>query len=191
MNRLKQLQTYPFGLFLVLEWIFLGAAILGEWPSEFLWQKYFVSSSSASSAFSPLVSLLCLIGLGLMGLRLPRTNQNNNFNKWFYIFLQLGLLWFPFVLNPNSSIFITAYLVITIRACLIFDLKQSLLATLSIVVFMLVSVALYYPDLQAFQSSFAKTQTFTLEQYQVIKNISIVSGIFLFGLCSAFVLIFN
>jgi signal transduction histidine kinase len=185
MNRLKQLKTYPFGLFLVLEWIFLGAAIFGEWPQQFLWQKYYVSSQSASSAFSPLFSLLCLIGLGLMGLRLPRTNKKNNFNKWLYLLLQLGLLWLPLTLNPESGWFFTAYLVITIRACLIFELKESLLATILIVMVLMLSIAWYYPDFQALKSSGVRIQAITVEQYQVIKNIEIVSALFLFGLCVA------
>ncbi|MFM2314419.1 MAG: hypothetical protein RLZZ04_3695 [Cyanobacteriota bacterium] len=185
MNRLKQLQTYPFGLFLVLEWIFLGAAILGEWPQDFLWQKYFVSSPSASSAFSPLFSLLCLIGLGLMGLRLPRTNKNNNFNKWLYLLLQLGLLWIPFLLNSESSWYVTAYLVIAIRACLIFELKETVVAIILIVMAAMTSILLYYPDFQVFQSSGVRRQAITVEQYQVIKNTEIISALFLFGLCVA------
>ncbi|MEY2859539.1 MAG: hypothetical protein RLZZ74_3855, partial [Cyanobacteriota bacterium] len=81
MNRLKQLKTYPFGLFLILEWIFLGAAIFGEWPNEILLEKYVSLSQSTLSAFSPFFTLLCLIVLGLMGLRLPQTNKNSNLNK--------------------------------------------------------------------------------------------------------------
>jgi signal transduction histidine kinase len=184
MNRLKQLKTYPFGLFLILEWIFLGAAIFGEWPNEFLWQKYYASSQLGSSDFSPLFSLLCLIGLGLMGLRLPRTNKNNNFNKWLYLFLQLGLLWIPFLLNSENW-YVTAYLVIAIRACLIFELKESVVATTLIVIVAMTSVLLYFPDFQTFQSSFVKGQTITSEQYKIIKNIGIISALFLFGLCVA------
>jgi signal transduction histidine kinase len=181
MNRLKQLKTYPFGLFLVLEWIFLGAAILGEWPQDFLWQKYYGSSPSASSAFS----LLCLIGLGLMGLKLPRTNKNDHFNKWLYILLQLGLLWLPFIINPESSFFITAYLVVAIRACLIFEWKETVVAIILIVTVNIVSLLIYYPNFHALQSSLAKQQVITIEQYQVIKNIAITSGLFLFTLCMA------
>jgi signal transduction histidine kinase len=185
MNRLKQLKTYPFGLFLVLEWIFLGAAILGEWPQDFLWQKYYVSSSSASSAFSPLFSLLCLIGLGLMGLRLPKTNQNNNFNKWLYLLLQLALLWIPFLLNSESSWYVTAYLIIAIRACLIFELKETVVAIILIVMAVMASILLYYPNFQVFQSSGVRRQAITVEQFQVIKNTEIISALFLFGLCVA------
>jgi signal transduction histidine kinase len=170
---------------LVLEWIFLGAAILGEWPQDFLWQKYFVSSSSASSAFLPLFSLLCLIGLGLMGLRLPRTNKNNNFNQWLFLFLQLALLWITFLLNSESSWYVTAYIVIAIRACLIFELKETVVATILIVVVAMSSILLYYPNFQVFQSSGVKRQAITVEQYQVIKNTEIISALFLFGLCVA------
>jgi signal transduction histidine kinase len=68
MNRLKQLKTYPFGLFLILEWIFLGATIFGEWPDEILVGQYASLSESSWLRFSPFFTLLCLIVLGLMGL---------------------------------------------------------------------------------------------------------------------------
>jgi two-component sensor histidine kinase len=146
MNRLKQLKIYPFGLFLVLEWIFLGAAIFGELPQDFLYQKYFISSSSNSSILSPLLSLLCLIGLGLMGLKLPKSKRKHygiQVNKWLYILAQLGLLLLPFALNPESDIFITAYLIIVIRACLIFEWKGSLVATNLIIMVIMVSLKAY------------------------------------------------
>jgi signal transduction histidine kinase len=189
MNRLKQLKTYPFGLFLILEWIFLGAAIFGEWPDEVLSGKYASLSESSLSRFSPFFTLLCLIVLGLMGLRLPQTNKNSNLNKWLYILLQLGILWLPFLLNPDAVYFFIPYLIIIIRGCLIFELKESLLATsLTIMVNMLIS-AWYYPDFQKFQASLAKQPTITLEQYGVIKNTGIISYVLMFGLCSIVVLI--
>jgi signal transduction histidine kinase len=188
MNRLKQLKTYPFGLFLVLEWIFLGAAILGEWPQELLWQQYFVSTSSDSSALLPLLSLFCLIGLGLMGLKLPKKKKKKDkfiqVNKWFYILAQLGLLLLPFAFNSDSSIFITAYLIVIIRACLIFEWQESLAATILIVMVIMFSLTLYYPDFPSFQSATVQSQAVTSEQYQVIKSIGIISGLFLFGLCA-------
>jgi signal transduction histidine kinase len=188
MNRLKQLKIYPFGLFLVLEWIFLGAAILGELPQDFLYQKYFISSSSNSSVLSPLLSLLCLIGLGLMGLKLPKNNRKHHgiqVNKWLYILAQLGLLILPFALNPENDIIITAYLIIVIRACLIFEWKGSLVATILIIMVITVSVRWYSPDFQSFHTSIVESQTITSKQYETIKNIGIISGLFLLGLCSA------
>ncbi|MDJ0536778.1 MAG: hypothetical protein QNJ70_30540 [Xenococcaceae cyanobacterium MO_207.B15] len=64
MNRLKQLKTYPFGLFLCLEWIFWGAAFFSELPDKFLLngQKF-----DNVLSFSPILSLVCLIALGLTG----------------------------------------------------------------------------------------------------------------------------
>jgi signal transduction histidine kinase len=189
MNRLKQLKTYPFGLFLILEWIFLGAAIFGEWPNEILLEKYVSLSQSTLSAFSPFFTLLCLIVLGLMGLRLPQTNKNSNLNKWLYILLQLGLLWLPFLLNPDAIYFFTPYLIIIIRGCLIFELKESLLATLLTIMVNMLIIGWYFPDFQKFQASLAKNVPITLEQYQVIKNTGIISYILMFGLCSTVVLI--
>jgi len=188
MNRLKQLKTYPFGLFLILEWIFLGAAIFGEWPDTILYEKYYPSSSSLLSALSPFFNLLCLIALGLLGLRLPKTNKNN-FNKWFYLCLQLGLLWLPFALNPEGIFYTTPYLIVIIRGCLIFELKESLLATLLVIIASMLSMMLYGSDFQEFQSNIVKSQAVTLEQYQVMKNTSIISYIVMFGFCSIVVLL--
>jgi signal transduction histidine kinase len=189
MNRLKQLKTYPFGLFLILEWIFLGATIFGEWPDEILLGKYASLSESSLLRFSPFFTLLCLILLGLMGLRLPQTNKNSNLNKWLYILLQLGLLWLPFLLNPDASYFFIPYLIIIIRGCLIFELKESLLATLLIIVVNMLIIVGYYPDFHKFQALLAKNTPITFEQYQVIKNTGIISYILMFGLCSTVVLI--
>ncbi len=120
-----------------------------------------------------------------MGLKLPRTNKNNNFNKWFYLLLQLGLLWIPFLQNSESTWYITAYLVIVIRACLIFELKETIVATTLIVIVVMTSIVLYYPDFLIFQSASVKSQTVTPEQYKTIRNIGIISALFLFGLCVA------
>jgi signal transduction histidine kinase len=193
MNRLKQLKTYPFGLFFILEEIFLGAAIFGEWPQTFI-QTLVMQKDDVSSqlAFAPFVPLLSLIGLGFMGLRLPKTDKNNKFNKWLYLFLQLGLLWIPFLCNPNSYygiLYVTAYMVITIRACLIFELKESLVAGILIVMMGMLPLLVYRPDFQSFRSSLVKDQAIeraiTSEQYQVIINAGIISGLLLFGLCVA------
>ncbi|VEP17189.1 hypothetical protein H1P_5620001 [Hyella patelloides LEGE 07179] len=40
MDRLKQLKTYPSGLFLWLEWILLGSALLADLPSSYAWIEY-------------------------------------------------------------------------------------------------------------------------------------------------------
>jgi signal transduction histidine kinase len=189
MNRLKQLKTYPFGLFLILEWIFLGATIFSEWPDEILSSEYAPLSESSLLRFSPFFTLLCLILLGFMGLRLPRTKKNSNLNKWLYILLQLGLLWLPFILNPDATQFFIPYLIIIIRGCLIFELKESLLATLLIVIVNMLMISCYYPDFQKFQASLAKTSVITFEQYQVIKNTGIISYVIGLGLCSTVILI--
>ncbi|MFA9202043.1 MAG: sensor histidine kinase, partial [Candidatus Nanopelagicaceae bacterium] len=192
MNRLKQLKKYPFGLFLILEWIFLGAAIFGEWPDEILMGEYASLSESNLLRFSPYFTLLCLIVLGLMGLKFPQSSKNSNFgnlNQWLYILFQLGLLWLPFLLNPDATYFFIPYLIIIIRGCLIFELKASLLATLLTIMVNMLLIGWYYPDFQKFQALLAKNTPITLEQYQVIKNTGIISYVFMLGLCSTVVLI--
>ena len=88
MNRLKQIKTYPFGFFLILEWMFFGAAFFSELPSKFLLH----GQPDDRSLFVPILSLLCLIALGFMGLSLPK---NKPWHKWLYTFGQLVLLGLP------------------------------------------------------------------------------------------------
>lgn len=177
MNRLKQLKTYPFGLFLVLEWIFLGAALFGELP------RYFFDGRLINEPLIfPILSGLCLVGLGLTGLRFP---SNNPIYKWLYMFWQLGLLSVSPLFN---YFFFIPYLIIVIRSCLIFDKKERWLATIVIVIVFVGSIALHYPSFhEDKQVQKIVQERMIQEQFATFRSIDIVSSLIMCGLCSAFV----
>ncbi|MEM9507581.1 MAG: hypothetical protein AAGA16_07810 [Cyanobacteria bacterium P01_E01_bin.35] len=71
MTRLSQLRTYPFGLFLCLEWILLGGALLSDLPEEYLFAGY----ENAQQSLSLAITLFCnFYGVGwLNGLETANT----------------------------------------------------------------------------------------------------------------------
>lgn len=170
MNRLKQLKKYPFGLFLCLEWILLGAAIFGESTIAFLDSKL-----NHESLFPPIISLFCLIALGLVGLRLP---QNNIVCKWIYTFWQIGLLC---LLSLSDRVFYIPHLIIVIRSCLIFKKKERLLATTLTIITNVTLFTLKFPDFQRFRQN----DEVTIEQFVAIKSVEIGSHLFLSAFFSA------
>jgi signal transduction histidine kinase len=106
-------QNHPFPFLLYLEWSFLGIAILAEaLPAPFL-----------QTHRMPLLSIVSMVGFGLIGLRLPKTGQRS---KILYTVLQIGLLLLGTVLGGNR-LFPFLYLILVIRSCLIFELPGRLL----------------------------------------------------------------
>ena len=105
MERLKQLKTYPFSLFLWLEWIFLGSLILGYLPQSYVTGEYRIPSESIKLVFA--MSLFCILVLGAMGLKLP---QKNSLHKWIYFLVQLTLVCVPCILTKEISYSIYACL---------------------------------------------------------------------------------
>ena len=93
MERLKQLKTYPFGLFLWLEWILLGSALLVDLPNSYSWKRYYNPDTSLWLGFT--LSLMCMLALGAIGLKLPRKKRS----KWLYFSLQIALIWLPAIYN--------------------------------------------------------------------------------------------
>ena len=173
MNRLKQLKTYPFGFFLCLEWILLGAAVFGELSIVFL-----DGQLDREPILTSIFSLFCLIGLGLTGLRLP---QNNTLYKWLYTLWQLGLL--CLLISVGYRLFFIPHLIIVTRSCLIFERKESLLATILVVVVYVTLETSQFPSFYEFRQH----DRVTLEQFAAIRNIEIASNLFLSIFCSAVV----
>lgn len=175
MNRLKQLRTYPFGLFLYLEWVLLGATVFGELSIAFL-----DGQLDGEPLFISIFSLICSIGLGLTGLIFP---PNNTFYKWLYTFWQLGLLC---LLNSvGGYLFLIPHLIIVTRNCLIFNQKERLGATILVV---LVQAALEISNFPSFLE-FRQYEQVTAEQFTAIRNIEIASNLFLSTFCSAIVFV--
>lgn len=155
MNRLKLLKTYPFGLFLCLEWFLLGAAIF----DEFLPVLFFRRMNQDSSLLL-IFSSLGLIGLGAIGIRFPR---GNDFNKWTYTFCQFGLLWLPFLSNYFPFV---PHLIIIMRSRLIFERNRCFLVTVLTIIFHFSLCILYYPS---FQLHVQNGGDLNLEQFKMLK----------------------
>jgi signal transduction histidine kinase len=118
---------------LYLEWILLGITLLGE------------IRPSRHGLNAPMLSLsmLTLIGFGLMGLNLPSGTTRR---KVLYTALEFGLLFFAFLLGHRPDFFPLLGLVIAIRSCLIFSQTgRSLVAGLVFVAF-LILLFLRSPD---------------------------------------------
>ena len=145
MNRLKQLKNYPFGLLLCLEWILLGSGFLGELPDSFIWRQY--HQLSASFFLSSVFSFLCLLGLALIGLRLP---SKNTLNKWFYVILQLGLIWLPIALNQQATPLFSPFLIVAMRNCLIFKYRECWVANILVFISVIPSLT-FIGGFQEFQ----------------------------------------
>ncbi|MGK7953048.1 MAG: sensor histidine kinase [Xenococcaceae cyanobacterium] len=177
MNRLKQIKPYPFGFFLILEWIFFGAAFFSELPSKFLLH----GQLDDGSLFLPILSVFCLIALGLMGLSLPK---NKPWHKWLYTFGQLVLLGLP---SLFQHFFFIPYLIIVIRSCLIFEKKDRLLVVILIVLVFAGLFALCYPSVEQIQQQTQIGEKIFQEQFAIIKSIDLIRNLFTLGLCSAVV----
>ncbi|MGL6339619.1 MAG: sensor histidine kinase, partial [Waterburya sp.] len=183
MNRLKQLKTYPFGLLLCLEWILLGSAILGELPDSFLWGQN--DQASVSVFLSSIFSFLCLISLGLIGLRLP---TKNTLNKWLYLLLQLGLMWLPVIINKQALPLFTPCLIVVMRNCLIFKLGERRLANILVFISVIPSLT-YINTFTEFQTILSQYQAVSLAEFEIRRNVGNISYLFLNGLLITFICI--
>lgn len=180
-DRFKQIKIYPFSLLLCLEWILLGSAILGEFPDSFLERKFYQPSTSVFSA--SVFSFLCLLGFGLMGLRLPR---KNTLYKWLYVILQLGLIWLPIVLNQQVTPLLSPFLIVVMRNCLIFQSRECWVANILVFISLIPSLT-FISNFQEFQSMLSKYQVINLEQFETFRDISNISFLFFNGLLIAFI----
>ncbi len=179
MNRLKQLKTYPFGLFLWLEWILLGSALLADLPSNYITAKYNDSEPSVALGFTFTLCLLCMILLGVMGLKLP---QKNNLHKWLYFSLQIGLIWLPVIANQEFFLSLFSYLIVVIRNGVIFKPKQCWLANILLFLSFLPSLTLI-DNFSEFQAAIVRSQTITFDNYQWMNSMAIISYLITLALC--------
>ena len=122
MDRLKQLKTYPFGLFLWLEWIFWGCALLSNLPISYTWIKYHSPDTYVWLGFT--LSLLCMLALGTMGLKFPQKKRL----KWLYFWVQIALIWLPTIYNHKIDLSFFLCLIVAMRNGLIFRPRECKLA---------------------------------------------------------------
>lgn len=110
---------------LYLEWILLGITLLGEIRPE---------PHDMSRSTLPL-SILTLMGFGLMGLKLP-TEKNRD--KILYTGLALGLLFVTFLLDRRTIFLPLLGLVLVLRSCVIFqEVGRLVVAGLVFIAFLL------------------------------------------------------
>jgi signal transduction histidine kinase len=108
MQRRLPFSNHSFRLMLYLEWILLGITLLGEIRPT----RHGISATTLS------LSILTLMGFGLMGLKLPTGKTRD---KVLYTGLEFGLLFLAFLLDSRPDFFPLVGLIIVIRSCLIFQ----------------------------------------------------------------------
>ncbi len=188
-NRLLQLKTHPFRLLLYLEWILLIITVLGELPWEDIpYLERLLGESSNTPKLLPyswLLNILCIVGFGLMGLRLP---QGTTVSKWLYTALELGIIWLVTALGSWRISFLSPYLIVVIRSCLIFKPTGRLLATGLVFISFLLSLVISVKDIPAIQQELTQPKPATLNEIRIWFIISSINTAFLFGLVLVFVL---
>jgi signal transduction histidine kinase len=187
-NHLLQLKTHPFRLLLYLEWILLVITVLGELPWEdipYLGMLLGSSNTPNLLPYSWLLNILCIVGFGLMGLRLPR---GTTASKWLYTVLELGIIWLITTLGSWRISFLSPHLIVVIRSCLIFKPTGRLLATGLVFISFLLSLIISVKDLSTIQLELTQPKPVTLNEIRIWFIINIVNTAFLFGLVLVFVL---
>jgi signal transduction histidine kinase len=187
-NRLPQLKNHPFRLLLYLEWILLAITILGEFP----WDNIpgfgtLLSVTSDTPELFPyawLLNIVCLSAFGFMGLWLP---QKKTMHTWLYTALELGIIWLVTGLGNWNTSFLSPYLIVVIRSCLIFKPAERLIATGIIFLSFLISLLISVPDIQKIQD-LTGNASISLNQIRLTVIILTINSAFLFGLALVFVL---
>lgn len=176
MNRLKQLKKYPFGLFLWLEWILLGCALLANLPNSYTWTEYNNPGSSIVVGFT--LSLLCMLALGAMGLKLPQQKSH----KWLYFGLQIALIWLPTLHNYKVELSFFCCLIVALRNCIIFRLRECKLANV-LLFFSFTPSMLFHSDYTEFKANIARYQAITYTEFQQSIGMEILSYLVQLALC--------
>ncbi len=134
MRRPIEIHNHPFRFLLYLEWILLGFAVLSA-LIPFPLQRF-------STKF-PELTICSLTIFGLMGLRLPRSNQ---LTKIIYTATEIFLILITnFFGGRTARLFPFLYLILVTRSCLIFKMPGRLVITiLSFLLFLLTFIRRLY-----------------------------------------------
>lgn len=161
MDRLKQLKTYPSGLFLWLEWILLSSALLSDLPNSYAyaWIEYDSPDTYVWLGFT--LSLLCMLVLGTMGLKFPQRKRS----KWVYFWVQIALIWLPTIYNHEIDLSFFLCLIVAMRNGLIFEPRACKLANVLLFLSFTPSM-LFHTDYGEFKASIARYQTITYLEFQ-------------------------
>ncbi|MFK0735040.1 MAG: hypothetical protein ACFKPT_28385 [Gloeotrichia echinulata GP01] len=180
MNHLRQIKTHPFRLLLYLEWILLLTTVISELPWEDI--PYFkkllgnlTDDPQHPSSFW-LVNILCILGFGLMGLWLPK---GTSISKWLYTSLELGIIWLINALGGWQVSFLSPYLIVVLRSCLIFPPVERLVVTGLVFVSFLLSLVMSIKNISAIQQELTQLRAVTLTQIKISLIISSINTAFL------------
>ncbi len=191
-QRLPWLQ-HPFPLLLYLEWVLLGIAMLAAIPTPFRSRRSGMFRLAAEGwGAEPFILgiFLCIIAIGILGLRLP--HQRSKIQKILFTALGFGLCWLTILsggMGGNS--FPALLLIVVVRACLLFDwngrLVTALLAFGSFLMRLLLGIRRFLdPDLARPERM---PRYLSPEQVQsAVINLTLNSAL-LFGLVLVFVLL--
>ena len=183
MNRLRQLKTYPFSLFLWLEWILFGAALFSDLPDHYIYlnsdnEINKINSTTFFATFS--LSFLSVLLITVMGFWLPKTKRD----RWLYFALEIFVLSLPWLINRNIPLSTFSYFIIALRNGLIFSKGERWLA--NIVLF--ASYIPFFKTLDSFESYrsqlLVQYQTMTAENYQFRIGVIIASNLVMLALCT-------
>ena len=118
-------QKHPFRLLLYVEWVLLGIALLTTITFIIPHPRHHFISHSP---WFNLGAILCLVALGLMGLRLPVSDK---LIQKFYIISGFILSWLGVLLTVRGErIFSALLLIVVIRACLLFPWRGRILVAM-------------------------------------------------------------
>ena len=116
-------QKHPFQLLLYVEWVLLGIALLAA-LTVIISRLHWVSHSPLFS----LGAILCIIALGIIGLKLP---FGSKFFRVIYIVAGFSLTWLALLLlGRGERVFPALLLVVVIRACLLFSWRGRILVAI-------------------------------------------------------------
>jgi signal transduction histidine kinase len=127
MSRSIEINNHPFRFLLYLEWVLLGLSVL---------VVIMPSPSPKFAARFPELTICSLAVFGLMGLRIP---TSNNVIKIIYTAIEVFLILITgFLGGRTARLFPFLYLILVTRSCLIFQLPGRLTVTfLSFILFLM------------------------------------------------------
>ena len=177
--------NHPFRVLLQIEWILIGMAVFNDLPvnnTPYLETLEPTTSSLKLVPYASLLSILCMVILGLIGLKLPIKSRLAY--KCLYTVLQLGLIWLVVALGAWQTQYLSLHLIVIIRSCLIFQRKgRFFMAGLLFISFILM-MWVSFRDINTIQAFLLEYGQIEPAKFQFVMFFWAVNGIFFFGLVS-------
>ncbi|AFZ28819.1 integral membrane sensor signal transduction histidine kinase [Gloeocapsa sp. PCC 7428] len=161
MSRPIQISTHPLPFLLLLEWLLLFTVAITEALSIHFRRFHTL----------PSLTLISLVGFGLLGLRMP---TGKSIHKILYTALEILFILFAGIVSGRGiRLFPFLYIILVIRSCLIFQLPGRIVVTsLSFVLFVLTLIHRFQhvPDVPVLQERLR----FTLLSFALSFGLSLV-----------------